>query len=135
MHPDTIYTKTAKGVLEVKNKTIRLPRDLGLVFLAVDGKAKVTELPGKTAMAEAAVKTALSKLLADGYLKVLIEGGAAAKEDDDLDLDFTSPAKVAELNTEAEQRGKAEADAKARANAAARATAEAKAREETEGRA
>ena len=42
MHPDTIYTKTAKGVLEVKNKTIRLPRELGLIFLAVDGKAKKT---------------------------------------------------------------------------------------------
>ena len=26
MHPQTIFTKTAKGVLEVKNRTIRLPR-------------------------------------------------------------------------------------------------------------
>jgi hypothetical protein len=49
MHPHTILTKTAKGVLEVKNKTIRLPRELGLVFLAVDGKATVASCPPKRA--------------------------------------------------------------------------------------
>ena len=47
MHPHTLFSKTAKGVLEVKNRTIRLPRALGLVFLAVDGKTRVAELPEK----------------------------------------------------------------------------------------
>src|ERR1700733_7583227 len=129
MNPQTTYTKTAKGVLEVKNKTIRLPRELGLVFLAVDGKAKVADLAAKSGLAEAQIGPALEKLAADGYIKVFADapppGGAAGAED--LDLDFTSPAKVALLNTEAEQRAKAEAEAKARAETAARAAAAAKA--------
>ena len=37
MSEQTIYTKTAKGVLEVKNRTIKLPRDLERVFMLVDG--------------------------------------------------------------------------------------------------
>ena len=88
MHPDTIYTKTAKGVLEVKNKTIRLPRELGLIFLAVDGKAKVGELAQKTGMDDAAVDAALTKLVADGYIKVFLAGGSGAAEDDEFDLDL-----------------------------------------------
>src|SRR5476649_1824257 len=134
MHPQTIYTKTTKGVLEVKTKTIRLPRALGLLFLAVDGKSKVADLATKSGVAEAGIPAALEKLVADGYIRILVEapaaGGTAGAED--LDLDFTSPAKVALLNTEAEQRAKAEAEAKARAETAARAAAEAKARQEVE---
>ena len=44
MGQQTIYTKTAKGVLEVKNKTIRLPRELERVFALVDGKSTVAEM-------------------------------------------------------------------------------------------
>ena len=130
MLPQTIYTKTAKGVLEVKNKTIRLPRELGLLFLAVDGKSRVTDLAEKSGLAEEQLPAALEKLVADGYIKIFAAtqapSGAAGAED--LDLDFTSPAKVALLNTEAESRAKAEAEAKARAEAAARAATAAKAR-------
>src|ERR1700710_714924 len=103
MHPQTIFTKTAKGVLEVKNKTIRLPRELGLVFLAVDGKTKVADLSAKSGLDQAQIEPALEKLVTEGYIKVFSDapapGSAAGTED--LDLDFTSPAKVALLNTEA----------------------------------
>src|SRR6185503_16571850 len=106
MHPKTIFTKTAKGVLEVKNKTIRLPRDLGLVFLAVDSKSTLAELPQKAGISEATLTAAIEKLVNDGYVRVLSEpsSAGAAPADLDLDLDFTSPAKVAELNTEVAQR-------------------------------
>src|SRR5258706_9418208 len=136
MHPQTVFTKTAKGVLEVKNRTIRLPRHLGLVFLVVDGKSPVSELPRKARLDEETVTQALEKLVADDYIKVFYAppatGEAAPAADD---LDFTSPEKVAQLNREAEQRAKAEADAKARAETAARAAAEAKARQQAETRA
>ena len=38
MHPQTIYTKTSKGLLEIRNKTVKLSRDLNRLFLLVDGK-------------------------------------------------------------------------------------------------
>src|SRR5688500_15558022 len=138
MHPQTILTKTAKGVLEVKNKTIRLPRELGLVFLAVDGKATVAELPAKARIEEQTLLQALDKLVSEGYIKVFYqppETGPAPGAADDLDLDFTTPGSVAKLNSEAEQRASAEAAARARAESAARAAAEAKARQAAEAQA
>src|SRR5262245_51066741 len=139
MHPKTIFTKTPKGILEVKNKTIRLPRDLGLVFLAVDGKSAVADLPQKAHMDEASLARALDKLLSDGYIWISyqpLDGSpAGAQSTGDLDLDFTSPTVVAQLETEARVRAQAEAEAKARAEAAARAAAAAKARQESEAQA
>ena len=37
----TVYTKTAKGILEIRNKSIKLAKELNAVFLAVDGRATV----------------------------------------------------------------------------------------------
>jgi len=136
MTPQTIYTKTAKGVQEVKNRSIRLPRESALVFLAVDGKCTVAELPGKTRLEEAAVLQAIEKLTADGYIKVFQEQAASKPAgDESLDLDFTSPAALAKLNVEVTARGQAEAAAKARALTAAREAAEARARQEAEAKA
>ena len=130
MHPKTILTKTAKGVLEVKNRTIRLSRDLGLVFLAVDGRSTVAELPQKTVLDEQVLNQALEKLLADGYLKVFyqppepgFDPSAKLDLDLDLDLDFTSPGKLAQISAEAQRSVKAEAAANVQAETAARATA------------
>ena len=144
MHPQTIFTKTSKGVLEVKNKTIRLSSELGSVFVAVDGKSPFSALQGKTELDENTLQESVEKLLADGYIKIffqpIVERKSVELEPIPVgtlieDLDFTSPAKVAELTSEAELRAKAEAAAKARAEAAARGAAEAKARQETEARA
>ena len=52
MHPQTIFTKTAKGVLEIKNKTVKLPRDVGLAFLSIDGKSTFAELAQKSSIPE-----------------------------------------------------------------------------------
>ena len=48
--PKTIYSKTPKGVLEIKNKISKLPRDAGMVFLAVDGKSTAANLLRKSGM-------------------------------------------------------------------------------------
>jgi hypothetical protein len=151
MHPKTIFSKTPKGVLEVKNKTAKLPRDVGLVFLSVDGKSTAADLARKSGLNEKALDAALQKLIADGFIRVFsspdspqapqgvgpaaiaaavpVSGGGAD------DLDFTSPAAMAKLNAEATNRARAETDAKARALAAARAAAEAKVRQEAGARA
>ena len=136
MNPKTIYTKTSKGVLEVKNKTSKLPRDVGLVFLAVDGKSTFADLLAKSGIGEKKLTEVLDKLTADGFVRVFTPASQASGAQPGADdLDFTSPAAVSRLNAEAETRTKAEAQAKARALAAARAAAEAKVRQETESRA
>ena len=134
MQPHSIYAKTAKGILEVKNKTIRLTRELGLLFLAVDGKTPASELPGRCGLADAALSDAVDKLLADGYIKLVAEQAASATESEEFDLDFTSPVKVAKLNQEAEERAKSEAAARLQAEASARAAADAKARQAAQAR-
>lgn len=143
IHPRTIYTKTPKGVMEVKNKTAKLPRDVGLVFLSVDGKSTVADLARKAGMEEKKLHEVLEKLTTDGFVRVFSSpdtakpAGAAVPAPAAVsdDLDFTSPAAMAKLNVEASVRTKAEAEAKARALAAARAAAEAKVRQEAETRA
>jgi hypothetical protein len=47
MHPQTVYAKTSKGVLEIKNKTVKLDRNAGGIFLSVDGKSNSTSKPLK----------------------------------------------------------------------------------------
>ena len=137
MDPRVIYTKTAKGVSEIKSRTIRLPRDLGLVFLGVDGKTTTADLVTKSGLPQAQVYSALERLFTEDYIKPLQAPSPAARSVDDsgTDLDFTSPEAVAKLNAEAEARAKAEAAAKALALAEAQAAAAAKARQENEARA
>jgi chromosome segregation ATPase len=93
--PATVYTRTSKGVLAVKNKTVRLTRERRAVFLAIDGKTSVAELQARTGIAAAEISEAIKGLEDDGYVKVFAQ---AAEEspgdppDDGADeLDFTRP--------------------------------------------
>src|SRR5688572_27392256 len=70
MHPKTIYSKTPKGVLAVKDKSAKLDRASGQVFLAVDGKSTVTDLLKKAGMEEKNLHETLEKLTADGFIRV-----------------------------------------------------------------
>jgi hypothetical protein len=146
--PKTIYSKTPKGVLEIKNKTSKLPRDAGMVFLAVDGKSTAANLLRKSGIEERKLYEILEKLTADGFIRAVTvqdtakpaapampPAGPIPGPGAEDDLDFTSPTAMSRLNAEAVTRSKAEADAKARALAAARASAEAKVRQEAEARA
>src|SRR5690606_15166177 len=132
IHPRTIYSKTPKGVLEVKNRTAKLDRTSNNVFQAVDGKSTVADLVKKTDIEEKKLHEVLEKLTNDGFLRVVsapaeaaapaakASAPAAAAAGADDDFDFTTPEAMAKLNAEAEARAKAEAQAKARALAAAR---------------
>lgn len=135
MQSNTVYTKTAKGILEIKNKTVRLPRDVGLVFLSIDGKATVADLAAKSGMPPPKLNQALEKLLADGYIKTVGSASSAATDVEELDLDFTSPEALAKLNVDAATRARAETDANARASEERRAALQAKLRQEAEARA
>ncbi|MGH8750418.1 MAG: hypothetical protein ACREUV_01785 [Burkholderiales bacterium] len=153
MDSKTVYSKTGKGVLEVKNKS--LPKDLSRILSLVDGKSNVGNILDKESkLPEAKVKELLQKLETDGYTKIFSTGPQTMFSGD---LDFSgmvvSEVKPEAFNeakarqqpstqppagkAEAEARAKAEAEARARKEAEekARREAEAKARAEAEARA
>src|SRR5690606_28445590 len=162
MGQQTIYTKTAKGVLEVKNKTIKLPRDLERVFSLVDGKSTVAEMLQKnTNLVYEELDQALAKLTNDGFIKIFSTGPApeaAAPAAQPIDFDETIRVRplaarmkdsagagdkrsdLADLDfTSPESLSKlnqvAEARARAEAEAKARAEVQSRARHESEARA
>src|SRR5690606_6864251 len=155
----------AKGVLEVKNRSIRLPRELERVFSLVDGKSTVAEMLQRNGHSAEEMGQALAKLTREGFIKVFSTGPAesasASRSSVDLnetirmrpgtpaatsasgvgrrsdlaDLDFTSPESLSKLNQVAEARARAEAEAKARAEAQSRARHESEARAAREAKA
>src|SRR6185295_11373931 len=131
---ETIYTKTAKGILEVKNKSVKLPRELGLIFLSVDGKASVGDLQPRSGMTPAQLQHALNTLVTDGYIKVVGQGVPQPAANDD-NVDFTQKQVVASVNAEAASHALAASDATKRAQAEAKAALESRLRQEAEARA
>ena len=69
----TVFTKTAKGMLEATGKTSNLSRDLRNILKEVDGKAtvgKITERLGK--ITEPKLLAALEKMLDGGYVREFV---------------------------------------------------------------
>jgi hypothetical protein len=67
--PGIVFAKTAKGVEEIKARTVKLPREAGLVFLSVDGRSSVAELLPRSGMAPPQFYRTLEMLVADGYIE------------------------------------------------------------------
>ena len=91
----TVFTKTAKGVTQVNQKTQSLSKDLMKVLKVIDGKSTVDELADKADLASPAVQKLLAQLHKDGFAKVF-----EVKQDipltdfgGDDDFDFTTPVK------------------------------------------
>jgi hypothetical protein len=95
----TIFTKTAKGVTQVNQKTQSLSRELMKVLKAIDGKSNVTALSTKADVAVPALEKALATLQKDGFIKIFeVRQEHALSDfggDDDDDFDFTAPKKMA----------------------------------------
>jgi len=95
MDKKTIYSKTGKGVLEIKNKAGKLPKDLVRVLTLIDGKSTVAELMAKAKESDAEIERSLAQLSSGGYIKEFsntsgaASGGAVESSYVD-DLDFTS---------------------------------------------
>ena len=98
MDAQTVFTKTAKGVTQVNQKTQSLSRELMKVLKAIDGKSNVDVLADKADIALSAITKLLSGLQRDGYVKVfeirreepLTDFGGSAE-----DFDFTALKKTA----------------------------------------
>ena len=69
MDKKTIYSKTGKGVLEIKNKAGKLSRDLFKVLSLIDGKSNVAELIAKSKFSDAELDRSLMELSTGGYIK------------------------------------------------------------------
>ena len=117
MDNKTIYSKTGKGVLEIKNKAGKLPKDLVRVLTLIDGKSTVADLIAKSKLNDAEMNKALGDLTTGGYIKEFANtstgtqsGGAGSYVDD---LDFTSslsPGKNVYQNAQSEWRQRETAD-------------------------
>ncbi len=98
MDAKTIFTKTAKGVTQVNQKTQSLSREMMKVLKVIDGKSNVDALVDKADLAMPALTKVLSALQKDSYVKVFEVKKEEPLTDfggDDDDFDFTAPKKPA----------------------------------------
>ncbi len=96
MDSNTVFTKTAKGVTQVNQRTQSLSRDLTRVLKAIDGKSTVAQLAVKTEMTVLAVGKALTQLQRDSFTKIFeikVEIPLTDFGGDD-DFDFTPVSKL-----------------------------------------
>jgi hypothetical protein len=147
MDQKIVYSKTGKGVLEIKSSARKLSRELAKVLSRVDGKSAVADLAAKSKLSEANLARCLKQLEEAGYIKEFAglssglrssasSASASAYVDD---LDFTAalpagrysaappPAKNVYSNAQTEFRASESADRK---RAEAEATRNRKAGEE-----
>ena len=99
MDLNTIFTKTAKGVTQVNQKTQSLSRDLMKILKAIDGKSNVTALAEKADYPVSSLEKALTALQKDAFIKVFeVRQEIALSEfgGEEDDFDFTAPKKMPE---------------------------------------
>ncbi len=152
MDSSTVFTKTAKGITQVNQRSASLSKDLMRVLKLIDGKSNFAQLLEKADLDKAKLEIALNSLTKDGFARVF----QVRKEEADLfgedDFDFTAPGKMAstqrvmpgaanDITELVRQQEKAEAERRARtqaqdvARARAKSEAEARAKLEAEARA
>lgn len=97
MDAKTIFTKTAKGITQLNQKTQSLSRLAGKVLKAIDGRSSITILSDKVDVAIPALEKELTQLQKENFIKIFEVRSEAPLSDfggDDDDFDFTAPAKM-----------------------------------------
>ncbi|WP_374683322.1 hypothetical protein [Accumulibacter sp.] len=80
MDPDIVYTKTARGLDEIKWRRHKLPARLRALLITIDGKATAAALVRRfSSPAQAAA--GISGLLACGFIEVAAPAGGGASAD------------------------------------------------------
>jgi hypothetical protein len=146
MDRNTVFTKTAKGITQVNQKSASLSKDLMKVLKLIDGKSNFGQLMEKADLDKASLEKALNTLTKDGFSRIFQvrkeEADPFAVEDD---FDFTAPGKMPtstqrvipgaanDISELVRQQDKTDADVKARTQA--QEAARSKAKVETENRA
>jgi hypothetical protein len=83
---DSVYAKTAKGIREVEEKRVKLPRDLEIVFALVDGKTSAVELLPRSQLTALKLYQAVDLLVADGYIELVPESESAREETEQVHI-------------------------------------------------
>jgi len=103
MDKTTVYTKTAKGITQVNQKSASLSKDLMKVLKLIDGKSSFGQIMEKADMDNATLTKAFTALQTGGFARVF---QTQKKEDDPFggdagggggggdDFDFTAPGKM-----------------------------------------
>ncbi len=100
MDLNTVFTKTAKGVTQVNQRTQSLARELSRVLKAIDGKSTVEEIAKRAEVTVQIAQKSLSQLQREGYTKIFevrIEVPLTDFGGDD-DFDFTEVGKLGQSN-------------------------------------
>src|SRR6202521_5657069 len=131
MDRTTVFSKTGKGLLEIKNKSNRLSKDQFRVLNLVDGKATLDDLVEKGRITEVELRKVLSALSEGGFIKEFTHPNAVTDYGSGTippvppsgsyvdDLDFTQilgpakPAKPFYQTAQTEQKLREETDRKA----------------------
>jgi hypothetical protein len=154
MDRTTVFTKTAKGITQVNQRSASLSKDLMKVLKLIDGKSSFAQLTEKAELDKGALEKALNTLTKDGFARVFQvrqeEKDPFAEEDD---FDFTVAGKMPastqrviagaanDISELVRQQDKAEAEKRSReqaheqARVRAKAEAESRAKLEAEARA
>jgi hypothetical protein len=143
MDRNTVFTKTAKGITQVNQKSASLSKDLMKVLKLIDGKSNFGQIMEKSEFDKNALEKALNTLTKDGFARVFQvrkeEADPFAEEDD---FDFTAPGKMPastqrvipgaanDISELVRQQEKAESERKAREQAHEQARVRAKAEAE-----
>src|ERR1039457_3066343 len=145
MDRKTVFSKTAKGLMEATGKTSVLSRDMRILLKEIDGKATFGEVHAKLGkVPEAKLREALGVLAKNDFIREFTQAvqppkGPAAGDEMDLDFTMSIPTipTLAKKAEEAAARAKAEAEAKAKgeAEATAKAAAEMRAKRDAQERA
>ncbi len=146
MDRNTVFTKTAKGITQVNQKSASLSKDLMKVLKLIDGKSNFGQIMDKADLDKVSLEKALNSLTKDGFARIFQvrkeEVDPFAGEDD---FDFTAPGKMPastqrvipgaanDISELVRQQEKAETDKRAREQA--QVAARAKAKTEAESRA
>jgi hypothetical protein len=143
----TVFTKTAKGIKEVNQRSASLSKDLMRVLKLIDGKSNLGQLVEKAELDKPTLEKYLNALAKDGFARVFEtrkdDADPFAAEDD---FDFTAPGKMHPGSTQRVIAGAAndiselvrqqeKQDADRRSKEQAHETARAKAKSEAEMRA
>ena len=136
--PHIIYAKTAKGSLEVANKTMKLQRELGLVFLSVNGRTSVAELLPVSGMTPAELEQALETLVAEGYVQEIaatVQQIDATTDAARTDLDLSSSKSRSASETQPRNAPRPDAEASKGGHQERRAALDARLHQESKARA
>ena len=144
MDKTTVFTKTAKGITQVNQRSASLSKDLMKILKLVDGKSTFAQIMEKAELDKLVLEKALNTLIKDGFARIF----ETRKEPDPFgedDFDFTAPGKLPgqtqrvvaaaalDISELSRQQEKAETDRKSRENA--QVAAREKAKQQAEARA